>query len=392
MADAIVVILVVLATVVLVGGLSLFAVKAVRRVRGARQVRRHNRYVDVLGDLIARDELDRSSLKRAARHAEFRTAVLEYLRFLKGDDRAALVDMTRRLGMVDDLERDLRSTDRTRRAEAVEGLAEIADPATFDALVFMLSDPVPEIRIQAAAALARIGDDRAVRSILKAMDGEEPWAAQRFADALFIFGSAAVTGMCGYLMSAGRYRALVSRVLGLLGDLRAEPALLQALQSTDPELRVRSAAALGRAGTPKSVPYLLDLLRDDGWQVRAQAATALGGHMDPHAVPGLSKAMADTSWWVRHNAASALLEIPGGADALRRALEHPDPYARDAAAAVLLSSGKARSAIDDYHSEDPLNRDRARQLIKGLMDAGKVEYFEQAGISETDLDDLRLGL
>ncbi len=392
MADLVVNVLIGLAVVVLTAAISLFAVKGVRRVRHARQIRRHNRYVELLGELIANNQLDQHSLRRTAKYPEFRQAVLEYLRFLEGDDRAALVAMARRVRMVDELRSNLSALDRGTRAEAVEGLAEIADPATFEVLVFRLADPVPEIRIQAAAALARIGDERAVASILKAMDGEEPWAAQRFADALFTFGTAAVPGMCLYLTGTGRYRPLIARVLGLLGDLRAEPALIQSLQSSDLELRMRAASALGRAGTPQAVPYLLAMLRDDQWEVRAQAATALGGRMDTHAVPGLSVALGDTAWWVRHNAAAALVEIPGGAEALREALRHPDPYARDAAAAVLLSSGVARSAIDDYQSDDPLARDRARALIKGLVDSGKTEFFEQAGFPEVDLRTIRLGL
>ena len=392
MADLFVNLVVGLSAVVLLAGGSLFAVKGVRRVRRARSLRRHHRYVDLLGDLIARDALDRHSLRRTARYPEFRVAVLEYLRFLEGDDRATLVAMARRVGMVDELGKDLRSPARETRADAVEGLAEVADPAMFDPLVFMLSDPVPEIRIQAAAALARIGDERGVKSILRAMDEEEPWAAQRFADALFIFGAAAVPGMCEYVMGTGRYRPLIARVLGLLGDLRSEPALIQSLQSADEELRMRSASALGRAGTPQAVPYLLALLRDSQWEVRAQAATALGGRLDTTAVPGLSVSLGDTAWWVRHNVAAALIEIPGGTEALREALRHPDPYARDAAAAVLLSSGVARDAVADYQSDDPLRRDRARLLIKGLIETGKIEFFQQAGLKDSELHALRLGL
>lgn len=392
MGDAVVWILIGLATLVLAAGLSLFVVKAIRRTRVQRTLRRHNRYVDLIGDMLVRNELRRRSLRRLAKAKEFRAAILEYLRFLDGEERDRLVELARRIGMVEKLLEGLRSPDRDRRARSVEGLAEIADVETLAPLVFALRDPVPEIQVQAASALARIGDPRAVRSILSAMDQAEPWAAQRFADALFQFGRDAVGGMTAYLTTAGTYRPLVARVLGLLGDLRAEPALIQSLSSDDLELRTRAAAALGRAGTPQSVPYLLDLLRDDRWEVRAQAATALGGSMDRAALPGLEKVLADQAWWVRHNAAAALVEIPGGVEALREALDHPDPYARDAAAAVLLSSGIAQSAIDDYETTDPLSRDRARQLIQGLLQAGKTDYFLQAGVDKGDLDRMRLGL
>lgn len=392
MADVVVWLLIAIAAVVLCAGVALFAVKTVRRRGERRRLRRHHRYVDLIGDLLVRDDLNRPSLHRLAKSEIFRGAVMAYLRFLSGDDRGRLVELCQRIGIVDHLIDQTRSSNRVLRAEAVEGLAEIADAGTMDTLVFLLADPVPEIQVHAASALARIGDPRAVRSILAAMDGAEPWAAQRFGDALYLFGRNGVEGMAAYLSSTGSYRPLVARVLGLLGDFRAEPALVQALSSRDEELRVRAAAALGRAGTPQAVPYLLDVLRDGRWEVRAQAATSLGGTMDPASLPGLEKALTDTAWWVRHNAAAALIDIPGGREALRQALTNPDPYARDAAAAVLLSSGTAQGAIDDYESDDPLARDRARQLIRGLLQVGKAEFFVQAGLDPSEIDLLRLGI
>ena len=359
---------------------SLFVVKAIRRRLRGRLRRRKNRFIDMIGELVVRGEWNARVFKRYASDPMFREVMLEYLRMIAGADRQHLVEVTRGMGMVSEYTGELRGGDRNERVRAAEALAEIADPETLPDLVFALADSVPEVRIQAAAALANIGEGRAVKSLLVALDKQDEGSAQRLADALYGFGSAAVEESARYLTGSGKYRPLVARTLGLIGDIQAEDALIQALDSTDQALRIRAAAALGRAGTPRSVPYLLELLGDDQWEVRAQAATAVGRRMDQRGVPWLKRALSDGAWWVRHNAAASLVEIPGGREALRLALDHPDPYARDAAAALLLSSGMAGDAMGDLTSDDPLVRNPAMDLVMKLIRAGKGAFFVNEGM------------
>jgi HEAT repeat protein len=222
------------------------------------------------------------------------------------------------------------------------------------------------------------------------MEHQDEWNAQRIADALYSFGREAVPEMARYLQGTGRYRPLVARTLGLIGDIRAEGSLIQALSSSDADLRMRAAAALGRAGTPRAVPSLLELLADKQWEVRAQAASALGRRTDRQAIPWLRRALSDQSWWVRHNAAAALVEVPGGSEALRSSLGHPDPYARDAAAAVLLSSGVAGEAVEALRSTEVTDRLAAEDLISSLVQAGKAEFFLVAGLNPEYVDALRM--
>ena len=380
MSDLVRYLLVGLAVVFVVAVGSLFVLKATRRRIRGRVLRRKNRFIDMIGELVVRGEWKARVFRRYASDPVFREVLLEYLRMMAGSDRDHLMRVSRQMGMVSEYTAELRSGDRNERVRAAEALAEIADPETLTDLVFALADPVQEVRVQAAAALAHIGDGRAVKSLLVALDQQDEGNAQRLADALYGFGSAAVDEAARYLSSPGRYRPLVARTLGLIGDVRAEEALVQALDSTEESLRIRAAAALGRAGTPRSVPYLLQLLSDDQWEVRAQAATAVGSRMDQRAVPWLKRALTDDAWWVRHNAAASLVEIPGGGDALRLALDHPDAYARDAAAAVLLSSGVAGEAVGDLTSDDPLVRNPAMDLVMKLIRAGKGAFFINEGV------------
>ena len=72
----------------------------------------------------------------------------------------------------------------------------------------------------------------------------------------------------------------------------------------------------------------------------------------------------------------------GGAEALRDALDDWDPYARDVAATMLLSSGLARRAVTRLEADDPIEREQARSLIKKLVEVGKEEYFRLDGTLE----------
>ncbi len=368
----------------------LFVVKVIRRRVRGRRFKKRQRYVDLVGELIVRGTFQHRVFRVHSADPLFRGVVLEYLRMLRGEDRSRLMNAARDMGMVDRYLKELSARDRDLRVAAAQALGEIGDPATLEELVFALADPIEEVGAQAAAALANIGDPRAVRSMLAAMDDHDQWTAQRLADSLFTFGKDAVPEMTRYLQGSGKYGPLVARTLGLIGDLRAEPALIQALSSSSLELRLRAVAALGRAGSVDAVPYLIEALGDESWQVRAQAATTLGRRRDREGLPGLRLALTDPSWWVRHNAAAALAQVAGGNDVLRRALDHPDPYARDVAASVLLSTDAATTAVRSFTSADPLERAASEEFIGALAGAGKTEYFVAAGLDIRDVQAMRL--
>jgi HEAT repeat protein len=367
--------------VVLAG--AVFAVSKFFGVRG-RIVAEHRRvwYVDLLGRMVlAREGIPRM-LRRRGADPVFREVLLQYLRFLEGRERNYLLVVAQTLGLVDQYTRELRHSHKEVRVRAAEALTEIAEPSTVQDLVMALTDPIPEVRIQAAAALARIRDHRSARAVLIQLDHEDEWAANRIGDALVRFGSGAVEAMTEYLEGPGHYVPLVVRSLGLIGDTRAEPILDRLLDNENEEVRMRAAAALGKAGSPLSLLDLAQALRDPAWEVRAQAARALGELMDGQAVTWLRHALTDRSWWVRNNAAASLANLPGGAEALRDALDDWDPYARDVAAAMLLSSGLARRAIARLEADDPIEREQARSLIRKLVEAGNEEYFRLDGTLE----------
>ena len=103
-----------------------------------------------------------------------------------------------------------------------------------------------------------------------------------------------------------RIRQYLSMVLGNLGDRRATPLLVEALQDRHPETRIYAALALGRLRDPAGVPALAAALRSDEHDVRKSAAYALGEIGDARALPALVPALGDEIADVRYNAAIAL--------------------------------------------------------------------------------------
>jgi HEAT repeat protein len=182
------------------------------------------------------------------------------------------------------------------------------------------------------------------------------------------------------MSNAANHLPLIARVLGIIGDVRAEPAMLSALESEDNELRIRAAAALGMVGSLTCVPALRRALQDPEWEVRAQAAAALGRQMDARAIDSLRLSMRDENWWVRQNSAQALSEIPGGVAALVEVLEDEDRFARDAAIERLMAMGLVRKAVEAV--KDGTAAEQDRHIVRQLVVLGRGEYLQADASNE----------
>lgn len=331
-------ILLVAAGVSLLMALWLFVSKLVGHLRRRFDQIRRASYVGLLSEIATRVGYPVDMLRSCAEDRVFLDTLMDYLDLVQGAERANLLRVARSLGIVQRLLADLTSRRRERRVVAARSLAELGDPRTADALLRALSDRVPEVRIQAADALAQLKEARAVEPLIVLLETETEWNANRVADALVKFGSPAVSALSRHLImsfvgsESGR-EPLVARVLGAIGDVAAEPALVRALQEGSDEVRIRSAASLHAAGSQASLPALVRAANDPVWEVRAQAVRALGGLMDPAAIPTLRAALSDAEWWVRRNAALALESIPGGVEPHDGTL-HSEVVATDASERV----------------------------------------------------------
>lgn len=202
----------------------------------------------------------------------------------------------------------LKDTDAEVRQQALHSLAQLRDPASFDAFVLALGDKEAEVRQQAAHALGQLRDARAVKALTGALADSDAEVRQQAVYAL-----------------------------GQLRDPSAVDALATALRDGDAEVRQQAAYALGQIRDARSVAPLVSALQDKDEDVRGQAAYALGEIRDPKAVDGLLGALKDSATEVRRQALYALAQLRDSRakDAALVALKDSDPEVRRMAAHLL---------------------------------------------------------
>lgn len=120
-----------------------------------------------------------------------------------------------------------------------------------------------------------------------------------------------------------RIRRYLSMVLGTLGDRRATPLLLDALNDRDVDNRIYVLMALGELRDPAAIAGIERMASDPEKDVRKTAYFTLGEIDDPAAVPALVRGLADEVPEVRWNAAMALTRFndPRSVAVLREMLD-----------------------------------------------------------------------
>jgi HEAT repeat protein len=103
------------------------------------------------------------------------------------------------------------------------------------------------IRNEAAMALGKIGDKKAIKHLIKAISNQDP-----------------------------TFRSAAEEALGLIGDEEAVPPLIKALENDDISVRRHAAGALAKIGDDKALgPLKIAALKDRRWYVRLQMEEAI---------------------------------------------------------------------------------------------------------------------
>ena len=238
------------------------------------------------------------------------------------------------------------------RASAAEALGQIGDPHAVNALLIAVEDSRRFVRSSAAGALGEIGDPRALDALLAAMKGPDsiPFAA---ASALSQFDDPSVVdALLVALRDSNRFaRSTVANALVAIGSRRAVDGLLMALKDSDSDVRNVVVEALGEVDDLRVVNALRETLEDVDPKVQQRAALLLGRMGDPSAVPQLLIALKDSNESVRAKVVKALGEI---GDA--RAVDGLAMALRDSDGYVRSSAANALVAIGDRRVTDALWR------------------------------------
>ncbi|WP_330342247.1 HEAT repeat domain-containing protein [Streptomyces sp. NBC_00557] len=222
------------------------------------------------------------------------------------------------------------------------GLGAKGDPEDVPALRIRLSeDPVPAVRRAAAHAIARIGGHEAMAALIGALtDGE---IHEDVAQALATVQPSPAARLLPLLTDGtNQQRRGAATALGLLGDRRAAPELLDLLtKATTLPVQTAAVEALGRLRHLPATAALIELLTDPETpgRLRARAAWALGRLGTPESEPALRKALGEPIESIRLRAAEALGKLPGSPQAAESLTQAATDRSPDVQAAALQALG-----------------------------------------------------
>lgn len=158
------------------------------------------------------------------------------------------------------------------RRAAIESLGRLGDPSAAARLAGHANEEDPAIRAAAVAALGRLGGDEARDCVIAAL--RDPIGAVRVAAAAAeVLGPAAVPPLLEALRDEDKdVRLQAAATLGRLHDDRALESLVAALTDESTAVRTEAARALGMLGDHARGP-MLELLRGDDpalWEVASK--------------------------------------------------------------------------------------------------------------------------
>lgn len=242
------------------------------------------------------------------------------------------------------------------RLLATSVLGQIKSEEAVEPLLKCLSSGPAEIRRAAAAALWNIKSVKSISALGRALKDEDSEVRRLAAGALGNVGSAdSLASLTGLLVeeTVVPVRVEVLRALGRLGDQRALDSVLAQVKDTDPMVRVEAVRALGFIKDMASEKALVEALSDKDAGIRGIAAWSLGMLGLKSSAKPLTDALRfedDESVRVQVAVALGMIMEPGSRSELERAAEKdPSQRVRNCASKSL----EAIKAVKDSDGELP---------------------------------------
>jgi hypothetical protein len=242
-----------------------------------------------------------------------------------------------------------RSANPQSRERAIQEAATTQLSVASDEVVASLHDPSPRVRRQAAAALSRIGDEKAAEALIHMLNDHPDLVEEEMIEAL------------GELIAPPSLRGRRAPLVSDSERLGAVAVLSDLLKSPRSIVRRAAAKALGRIGDRTAVSALLEGASEQGDTDLRRASLQALRMMEAAEIEGVvGDALLDPHPSVRIAAAEAVSEmgLASAADALRSSLERfRDEAASEVAYAlgcvgggedipiILREAGESRSVI-----------------------------------------------
>ncbi len=250
----------------------------------------------------------------------WRAALSHLLQLVRGEDRTRLLELAERRGLFAHAVAALRNRRAARRIDAMRLLEHFGSPECVCALDQCLrTDRVMAVRLEAAAALARLGALPPVRDLIAALRMDEQPVTRlhaAFFRSLAERDAREVAELAAEPDQA-KLRPLLVEAMGWTADLSMASRLAGHAFDPEPEVRCAAIRAARQLGHPAAGLWIVPLLDDPEESVRLQAAQACGQLRLKDGVSALERLATEPSWWVRTRARAALDVLrPGGAPAL----------------------------------------------------------------------------
>jgi HEAT repeat protein len=225
--------------------------------------------------------------------------ISELLTQLSSTDEAISAPAAFKLGgigdqsVVDDLAEAYLSTDSDSTKKAIIiALGRLGGVKAREILSGLLRDGDRHTQIDAAYALANIGDQPAIASLVSAMEYDDAHVRGVAAELLGKIGNPDVaTGLVSALEREPdpTVQGMIVRALGDLSASDALPIILTLLESGPNNVRASAARALGQIGNSSAIPYLVKALYADYDLLQRSAKEALLQIGTPYALDEITK-------------------------------------------------------------------------------------------------------
>ena len=159
-------------------------------------------------------------------------------------------------------------------------LGHVGEKEDIEEIIKCLDDPHPKVRRTSIYALKRLKAYTAVEEIIPLLKDKDEKVRIEAGIALGYLGepiafSTLINGIDKIKPSPNQFQEII-KALGLLGDKRAVPYLIQSLRKGRNNIKKASIESLSLIGDKSAVPIIKDYLKDEDWSLRVWAAAGLG--------------------------------------------------------------------------------------------------------------------
>ncbi len=221
-----------------------------------------------------------------------------------------LVRLTRAFeyfGFVDETNKSLRSDSWWIRAKGSKNAGLMMNESSLPYLEKCLDDENDDVRTEAAQAMLDIAGVEILGPILMRLKEMTPWMQVRLSRSILAFGEYSVAHLVTAMQSKyPKIQGFCVEMLGILGDIKATPTLLEYIDYSVRDVKHKSLIALGKIGDARCIPVIQRFLYSDDEQLRVDAAKAAGNLATPSMAYDLYWLLVKDTLKVKFAAAEAL--------------------------------------------------------------------------------------